>query len=735
VQRRASFIAGFFLLTCLVWYATTLPKLATGFAARYYAGTDLANRPTVSTTDDRVSAAAMRRNWPLVDQAVTVRWDGHLLLTRSGTYRFALVSDGSSYLYLDDRIVADNGGPHGPRQVTVDVPLGRGVHSVRVEYTAATSPAGVDLLWATSAFASLRPLAGRAVSPAPLSPREVRLRTIIDVTRIVVVVLWTAGFGLALAALAIVPAVKALNRHHLPGGLPWPVVTLLTMSAVIYGIAIAWGVPGQGWAPDEIIPPDFLDALDRHFSHGWFSKYPPAQFYVNALVSAPLLIWRWLDPTAFAASPGPEIMWMAFRSVTVAMAVGAVWMVYITASYLYGSWPAFVATAIAALPMPAVFYGKVANVDMPYVFWFAISLASFVRIMVRNNRADYVIFALTSTLAVCTKDQAYGLFALPALALLLVRRTYLPSAIATAVVTFVLCHNLLFNLAGFRSHVRYITGGGSTAFRMFEPTLSGQWQLWQAVLTVTRVSMGWPVLMLCLAGLILSLWRPDASSRRLWWAMLPAASYHLTFHAVVGFTYDRFLLPVFLMLALAGGFAVFRLEQLVPSARSFVRAGTAGVLVYMLAYALAIDVALLRDSRYSVEAWMRATVAPGSTVGRIGPVEHVPRIDRFLTVLVIPTADNITATGLDYLVVNADWVERFGRGRPEYEGYRALREGRLGYREVFEARTPIRLAGLSYANRFRPYGTIGYSTLQRLNPPTLVFKRDRGTPAPSARTP
>ncbi len=504
------------------------------------------------------------------------------------------------------------------------------------------------------------------------------------------------------------------------------------------GTAITWGVPGQGWAPDELIPPDFLDAFDRHFSNGWFSKYPPAHFYVCSIASAPLLVWRWLDPLAFAASPAPEFMWFTFRAVSVAMGVGAVLMVYLCGSYLYGSRAALVAAAIAALTMPAVFYGKVANVDMPYVFWFAVSLASFIRILVHDSQRDYLIFAVTATLAVCTKDQAYGLFGLPAVALLCVRRKHLLPAIFAAVATFALCHNLIFNTHGFQSHVRYITGGGSTAFRMFEPTFTGQWQLWQAVWIVARVSMGWPAYLLCLAGLALSLWRPAGSHRRLWWALLPTASYYLTFLAVVGFTYDRFLMPMFLGLALAGGFAVARLEEWAPSLRVWQRAGVAGVLAYTIAYVLAIDVALLRDSRYAVEAWMRSNVPPGATVGRIGPVEHVPRIDRFLTVLVIPTADNIRATALDYLVVNADWVERFGYGSygsAEYAGYRELREGRLGYRKVFEARTPITFAGMSYQRRFDAFGTIGYSTLTRLNPPTIVFKRDPGTPAPSARTP
>jgi hypothetical protein len=144
---------------------------------------------------------------------------------------------------------------------------------------------------------------------------------------------------------------------------------------------------------------------------------------------------------------------------------------------------------------------------------------------------------------------------------------------------------------------------------------------------------------------------------------------------------------------------------------------------------------MLRDSRYAVETWMRGNVEPGAAVGRVGPIEHVPRIDDHLTILVIPTVDAIRETSLDYIVVNTDWAERFGRGSREWDGYRALREGRIGYRKVFEVRNPIRFGWTTLERRFDAFGTVGYSTLTKLNPPIDVFKRDRERPAPTARTP
>jgi PA14 domain-containing protein len=723
--RRAAILAsGLLSLTGLLWYATTLVRQPTGFTARYVAGSDLSNRPAVATIDASVTKEAVRRNWPLTDQPLTAAWDGYLVVGRAGVRRFSLLSDGSSYLYVDDRLAINNTGPHGPRQVTVEISLDRASHKLRVEYSATDNPFGVDLLWASSSFASLTPLTGSVISPTTPSASEFTHRVWIARLRTAIVIVWNVLFIALLVGYVLVPVGRAVIRHHLPTGVPAPVVALLGVTALVYSVAITWGIPGQGWAPDEIIPTDFLDAFDRHFSHGWWSKYPPAHFYVCSIATTPLLVWRWLDPAAFAASPGPELLWLTFRLVTVSMGVATVLMVYVCGTYLYGAWSAFVAAAISALTLPAVYYAKIANVDVPYLFWFSISLASFLRIVVDDGFVDYLVFALTATLAVCTKDQAYGLYVLPAVALVFRRPKYVFTAGLAAAATFALCHNLLFNRAGFVAHFQYIRGPGATPFQMFDSTAAGQWELWQTVWMLARVSMGWPSYLLCLAGIVLSFSRTDTANKRLWWALLPTLSYHVAFMAVVGFTYDRFLMPMFLSLALAAGFAVSLFEQRAPSIRSWCRVGVIGLLVYTAAYVLAIDGAMLRDGRYAVEAWIRQNVEPGATVGRVGPIEHVPRIDDHLTILVIPTADTIRSTSLDYIVVNADWVERFGLGSREWDGYRELRAGRLGYRKVFDVRNPARFAGMTLNRRFEAFGTVGYSTLTKLNPPTEVFKRD-----------
>jgi len=736
--RTAAALAGLFVLTSVAWYTTTFARYPSGFTARYYPNAVSTVPPALTTIDERVDGHLVRRTWTRIDEPFGVRWEGYLLLDRSAECRFSALSTGSTRLLVDDRVVLDGDVPWR-RQVTTTTRLTRGVHSVVVEYVSRAGLPDIQVFWATSGMDRLVPLAGHVVSPrAPPGAQRI-LTAIVVRARVLIVVLWTAAYTYLLLRVVTI-LVRRLVRHHLPDGVPTETLALVALIAAVYGIGITWGVPGPGWAPDEILPADLGSAIDSGFAHGWWSKYPPVHYVLCALAGAPLFVWRWLDPSAYGASAAPDVLLVIFRLVSVAMGAGIVLMVYICGRYIYGHRPSLVAAAVAALTMPAVQYGKLANVDIPYTFWFSVSLASLACLAVRPARADYVIFSGAGALAICTKDQAYGLYALPAIALIATRpgrwRDILAAAAVGAAIVLV-GQNVVWNWHGFLSHGRFIMSPGAAPFRMFESSLSGQWQLWRAGWMLIRFSMGWPAFVLCLSGLGLSVWRPGRDSRLLWWLLLPALSYHATFLGVVGYTYDRFLLPVLSSIALAGGFCVSRLE-LAARVRRPARVLVAGALAYSLVYVMAVNVALLRDSRYAVEEWMRTNVPPGATIGLVGPVEHLPRIDGWYTESVDPTVDVIQSLGFEYLVVNAEWAERFGPERLQHRGYRELRDGHLKYRPAFESHNAIRFAGVSLDARLDQVRAAGYTTLTKLNPPTIVYLREGvspGTPAPTARRP
>ncbi len=714
--------------------------MPTGFTARYFAAADQSNRPVVTALDDRISTSVVQHDWPLVDQPFTGRWDGFLVLNRSDVYRFAVLSGDAARMYLDDRLVVDNGGPHRLRQVTADVRLERGVHAVRVEEGHDSGAAAMDVFWARGHAVPVTPLTGINVSPTKPSPSDLRRRAVLSASRTILPAVWIIIWVAILLVFVVVPAARWFIGRHARDGLPAACVALLIGAASLYLVGMTWGLPGPGWAGDEMRMQDLLDLARHRFANGWWNFYPPGHFYLLTIVTWPFLVWHWLDPVTYAESLAPFASVALFRLVSLAMAVGTVLMVYLSASYFYRARAALVAACLVALTMPMLYYAKVANVDVPYVFWFSVSLVCLARIASGAAMVDYVIFAVAATLAVCTKDQAIGLFALPVLAIVGAEyaatggvKKVAVSAIV-AVVTFALVQNIAFNFQGFVEHVRFVTL--KSAYSPFEPTPAGEWRLWQMTWMLTRLSLGWPAFLLCLGGVVLALVRPTAARPRFWWLLLPAASYYLTFLVEVRALYDRFLLPMFIPLAFAGGFLVQDLERLSERPRRWAQVAVAGVLAYTLVYVAAVDAVMLRDSRYAVESWIRNNVEPGATIGRVGPIQQMPRINDHLVQLLSPTREAIRSADYEYVIVNDQWAERFSGNQAESEGLRELEAGRLGYRPAYESTRAFSFAGMPFTARFAFDGSTGYSTLTKINPGMTIYKRvNPETPAPSVQTP
>jgi hypothetical protein len=69
-----------------------------------------------------------RTEWFAID------YTGRFWIEKPGVYRFALLSDDGSRLYIDDRMVVDNDGVHGPLTRIGSVELAGGIHRIHVEY-------------------------------------------------------------------------------------------------------------------------------------------------------------------------------------------------------------------------------------------------------------------------------------------------------------------------------------------------------------------------------------------------------------------------------------------------------------------------------------------------------------------------------------------------------------------------------------------------------------------------
>ena len=389
---------------------------------------------------------------------------------------------------------------------------------------------------------------------------------------------------------------------------------------------IWWGLPGS-WVAIELKPAYVLGALSQHFSHGWFDAYPPVHFYVLSAAWSPLLLLSWMDRVTFDGILGYTTLVLISRCVSLAMAAGIVVAACVCGTRAFGRRAGLIAAAIVAVVAPFLYYAKTANVDVPYLFWWAASMVFYLQLLETGRLRDYVLFAAAATLSVCTKDQAYGLYLL--LPLVIVEQIWrtnraagVPGALwraaidrrliagaVTSAALFALCQNLLFNAGGFMEHVRFIIGPGSTAYRVFEPTLAGHLELLRETARLIEISMGWPLFLVGVTGLGMALAASNARRMAIW-LIAPTASYYLGFINVILYNYDRFVIPMCFVLAIFGGLRARSTAVAAAPARRWTTAAVGAAFAYTLLYAGTVDVLMIDDSRYAAERWMRAHVGP-----------------------------------------------------------------------------------------------------------------------------
>jgi len=498
---------------------------------------------------------------------------------------------------------------------------------------------------------------------------------------------------------------------------------VLAVALVLGAWGLRWGLPSEfGWAADEVLPADVDTAVGQRFAHGWHTKYPPLHFALLAAASAPVRVAG--HALGWEAARVRDARMTAGRVLSLALSLGVLLLVARCGRELGDAVAGVLAAALLAASVPFAYYAKMANLDVPYLFWFALSLLFFLRALRRAQPRDFVLFALAAAAAVATKDQAFALYVLtaPFLVWETVRRggtARLPvTMLGAGAVAYAVLSGALFNPGGWLAHVRLIAGPASSAFRMFDQGLSGHVELLAQAARQLAFVMGWPSLLAALAGLVLA-GREHARYRTWLASLVPAVSYVLFFPLVVLYVYDRFLLPVALVLSLFGGLALARAWR---GGAWTQRAATLAVLAFAAARAASVDVLLVCDSRYAVEDWLRREVGPAPLVAAVGPLEYLPRFDGLHWRRLGPAAVRLAQVNPDVVVVNADYARRADEGTGERAFYTALDDGSLGYRVALRQRTDPRTLLDTDALRRDGPGRI-WSNLDKVDPEIVVYRR------------
>ncbi len=505
--------------------------------------------------------------------------------------------------------------------------------------------------------------------------------------------------------------------------LPSALVLILGLSLILNLTAVWWGLPQSGsWAPDEIFPGRIYDGMSNLFSHGWYDRYP--LFHFMLLTPIVFVCSQLYDAGILRLSPTGEhtLILLLMRLVSTAMALGLVYGVFGFVRTILGRRAGLMAAAFAALLVPLPYYAKTANVDVPYLFWFIASLNFLVRALERGRRRDYVLFGVTAALSICTKDQAYGLYLFTPLIVVWndLRRSRLRGALpsygwaaAAAAGTFALGNNLIFNGPGFVDHVRLITGAASRDFAAVPASFAGQLKLAALAGKQVRFCLGWPLFLVCLAGLVFVL-ADKTAPFALKVLPLMALSYHLFYTAVIRYSYDRFQLPVALILTVFGAAAVDRFLG-----RRKIRWKTAlaaALLAFGLFQAVSVDRLMLADSRYVVERWLRAHVPASATIGTATNLEYLPRLDGFrIQELPLSLAGFRDAPGPEFVIFCTAFRNAWAPDSEEGRFFAGFASVSPGYRQVLDAKTDLGLFPLS----FEGIGT----NLAAISPEIEVFAR------------
>jgi hypothetical protein len=489
----------------------------------------------------------------------------------------------------------------------------------------------------------------------------------------------------------------------------------------------------NSWAPDEFSPLLVHDAIQQKFSNGWQVLYPPGHIYVLATVLAPIELLDRVGVVEFGSRPTYLVAFYLIRLTSIVMASLTVLVVFQITRELLDARSGLFAALTVGFAVPFVFYAKLANVEVPYLLWVSLSLLYYIRILAAHQRRHYVLFGLTAALAIGTKDQAYALYLLmPAIIPLSdymhrrrageqapLRRSFVNGNTVSVVLvggtTLALIHNLLFNWTGAVERLRIMTGPITTSLQEFPNTMAGHAAMLSLALRHLQFSMGWPLFVAAIAGVLLALLhsreRPRAPAM-----LAPILSYWIFLIVPLMYHYDRYLLPIVVILSIFAGYGMAVFTQ--PGAFAAVRRMlAAAAIAFSVAYAASVDVLLVSDGRYAAERWIRDHIPAGSRVMAVGYDLYVPRLDKLDVITSTePTLEEVSAASPDYLITTSIFDEwRFRDSPRSLEFLQALTAGKTQYRLALVERghPPFNLLHLDGVR----------TNLDKINPEIRIYQR------------
>jgi hypothetical protein len=423
--------------------------------------------------------------------------------------------------------------------------------------------------------------------------------------------------------------------------------------------AIGWDLPGSyGWDNDGVAPRELFAGLARSFTPGQASTYPLLHYAILGVLCLPVALagalgaGAWTLPAltrAMLAVPVMTAIAVVARLVAVIMGCVAVLALWRIAARTLTPRAARLAVLCAVTSLSVAYYGRVSNLDMPYLMWTALAMHALLDVGERGRTRDYLAFAVLAAAAVATKDQAYASFVLVAPVYLVLVPALDPAApvrgraharrlalaLGAGLVALAVLGGALFNPTGFVARIALLTGPNSQDWRMYSKDLAGLLaNLRDLAAAQARSWWPWPLVALAWLGVVAAGFAPGQGplARRRWryLPLVAGLSSLLCFTLVVARTGHRFVLPLGFWLAYYGGAAgdalLARAHRAGPAWRRLAHALLAGLFAWAAAHSLSVHVTQWRDARHDVRRALAALPA-GTLVETYGLTTYLPHFD------------------------------------------------------------------------------------------------------------
>ena len=118
-----------------------------GLNAKYYRKINPVGEPDLVKTESAIDFRYDKDEEKPMKSPFSILWEGLIEIPAAGNYTFGTVSDDGSWVFIDDKLVVDNGGSHAMDYKSNSIWLEPGFHRIQIKYFDSAWGAVMKLTW------------------------------------------------------------------------------------------------------------------------------------------------------------------------------------------------------------------------------------------------------------------------------------------------------------------------------------------------------------------------------------------------------------------------------------------------------------------------------------------------------------------------------------------------------------------------------------------------------------